>query len=426
MAKDLTALHEKGATWEEVLAYAMLEYDFSSSMSAIRTMLLRYAKGWYEIVDPATGKIRSKNRNPKEVDSLYGGLTRDCADMLRKARSAALDAVSIYNTPSLNENSFRSANYIVLMMIAWTALFHAIFFKKGVEPYHDDESSDGPDSRVGHMWALRMCLATYFENPYPPTYENLRFLAELRERIEHRFLPTLDDQIFGECQACLLNFETMLTERFGDAMALNARLAFALQFSRTLHGGQIEAIRESQMHRTADILEFVESFRGKLPDVVATSAEFAFRVHLVPNVGTRVSSSDAAVEFVHFDPENPGDMDKYSKVSTLIKERQVPVANFGKLRVRRGVVPGVAERLPWRFTENNHTSCWQHYGVRPAKDDSHPERTQERYCQWDSVHGDYVYTKQWVEFLVKKLSEPGEFAKATGKAPLPKEAGSET
>ena len=41
---------------------------------------------------------------------------------VKKAREAAVLAVEIYNRPA---TAFRSAAYIVLMVVAWTALFHS-------------------------------------------------------------------------------------------------------------------------------------------------------------------------------------------------------------------------------------------------------------------------------------------------------------
>ena len=43
---------------------------------------------------------------------------------VKKAREAAVLAVEIYNRPA---TAFRSAAYIVLMVVACTALFHAFF-----------------------------------------------------------------------------------------------------------------------------------------------------------------------------------------------------------------------------------------------------------------------------------------------------------
>ncbi len=44
--------------------------------------------------------------------------------LIEKSKNSALLAVEIYNKP---RTAFRSSGFIVLMHIAWTSLFHAIF-----------------------------------------------------------------------------------------------------------------------------------------------------------------------------------------------------------------------------------------------------------------------------------------------------------
>ncbi len=61
------------------------------------------------------------------------GLSQPVRENLTKARDAALAAVEIYNKPAID---FRAGNYIVLMVIAWTALFHAIFYRRGIKPWY--------------------------------------------------------------------------------------------------------------------------------------------------------------------------------------------------------------------------------------------------------------------------------------------------
>ena len=55
------------------------------------------------------------------------------ADHLAKAKDACLAAVTNYNRPG---TAFRTRTYTVLMVIAWTALFHAIFHRRGKKPWY--------------------------------------------------------------------------------------------------------------------------------------------------------------------------------------------------------------------------------------------------------------------------------------------------
>ena len=418
MVKDLLERQEAGAKADELFRYAQTAYGFTSTIGAVKTALTRYSAGMYRVAPDGSGKITWVNRLPKERDSRYGGLSDDCADFLRKARAAAIRAVAVYNTPTLDEeDDFRSANYIVLMIIAWTALFHAIFLKRNLQPYHDDQAPTGMGGEPrGRMWELRECLRRHFAGDNPPERGNLLFLAELRDHVEHRHLPALDEEVFGECQACLTNFEGFLVREFGAQFALNARLAFALQFGENLQAGQVQAIRDSQRQRAADVLRFIDEFRGKLPGQVLASQQFAFRVYIVPKAGGRPKSSDAAVEFVRFDPDAPEEMEKYRKLTVLIRDRHVPVANLGRLKPGQ-VADAVAAKIPWRFTVNRHTRCWKHYEARPASSAADPRATKQQYCVWDDPHHDYVYTAAWVKFLIEKLQDPDEYQRAVGKYP---------
>ncbi len=407
MVKDLAARERGGATMEQLLQYAKETYGFTSTLSAITTALTRYAATMYQVAPDGSGKITWVNRLPKERDSRYGGLSEECADFLRKARAAAIRAVAVYNTPTLDEEEdFRSANYIVLMIIAWTAIFHAIFLKKGIRPFRDEAS--------GEMWEVRECLRQHFGPDNPPERFNLQLLTELRDRIEHRHLPALDEEIFGECQACLTNFEALLVREFGDQFALNARLAFALQFGETLQAGQVHAIRASQRKRAGDVLKFITEFRGRLTDQVLADQRFALRVYIIPKVGSRPSSSDAAVEFIKFDPDDPAHMEKYDQFKALIRDRHVPVANKGMLKPGR-VAEAVAEGIRCRFTVSEHTLCWRQYQVRPSAHAVDLTATKQEYCVWDEPNQSYLYTPAWVRFLIEKMRDPDEYRRVIGK-----------
>jgi hypothetical protein len=54
-------------------------------------------------------------------------------DHLEKAQSSALAAVEFYNKPGV---SFRTRTYAILMVVAWTALFHAIFYQRKIKPWY--------------------------------------------------------------------------------------------------------------------------------------------------------------------------------------------------------------------------------------------------------------------------------------------------
>lgn len=92
-------------------------------------------------------------------------LSKATIQHLEKARSSALCAVEIYNKPGM---AFRTRTYVVLMVIGWTALFHAIFYRRKLKPWYVT-SGTGHGTRYVKVdgetkhWELNECLKRYYE-----------------------------------------------------------------------------------------------------------------------------------------------------------------------------------------------------------------------------------------------------------------------
>jgi hypothetical protein len=329
---------------------------------------------------------------------------------LRKAREAALLAVETYNRPG---TAFRSAGYLVLMVVAWTALFHAVFGKKRIKPYYRQKARPKRFERVDgdfKYWELSECVQQYFKDQNPAVRKNLEFIIKLRNKIEHRFLPPLDLTVFGECQALLNNFENFMCETFGNKYALSANLAFALQFKRNVHPAQQSVLRGAAKRNFQSVRKFVETFRSSLTDDVLADQNYSFKVFLIPKVGASRSTDDVAVEFVKYDPTKPEEMTKYNKVVTLIKPKQVNIINAAGLKAGE-VSSKVAAKLGGKkFNQSSHTQCWHHFKARPPRGAADPSLCNPQFCSYDAVHKDYVYSQQWVDFLVEKLNDTATYA----------------
>lgn len=337
---------------------------------------------------------------------------------LEKARSSALCAVEVYNKPGV---SFRTRNYVVLMVIAWTSLFHAIFYRRGTKPWYSNEREGRAvryvkvDGEPKH-WELSECLRRFYGDRNPPERENLKFMAGLRNKIEHRSLPQLDPALYGECQAMLMNLEDLLVREFGKEFGLGESLAVALQFSSIRPDEQRRALRRLAASETRSVLDYVEKFRAGLSPEVLASSKYSLSVYLIPKIANRENAADLSVEFIHVDASDPDQLQRLQRWNAFIKEKQIPIASKDLLRPSQ-VVAQVQEELPYRFTMHTHTQAWKHYGVRPSAGDDHPERTRMEFCVYDSLMGGHGYTEAWVRRLCRKLADPDEFEQVTGKAP---------
>jgi hypothetical protein len=344
------------------------------------------------------------------------GLPQEVQTHLEKARESALLAVDIYNKPA---TKFRSGGYIVLMCIAWTALFHAIFFQKGIKPfYRESKDSRRYQKRDGDYkaWELAECLQQYYGSDNSPIRKNIEFFVPLRNKLEHRSVPQLDIHVLGECQAFLFNFEDLLIQEFGSKYALNEHGFISLQFSHVRHEDQLKAIRSMQKPLSKEIKNYIDTFRSSLTSDILDDLQFSYKVFIIPKLSNHENSADLAIEFVKYDPKNPDEMEKYNQVTTLLKVSQVQVANAGKLKageVSAKVEPIIKEICgkDAKFTaSSHHARAVRYYKIRPAKGED-KRKTNPKYCHYDEAHNDYVYTDEWVRFLKSEMAKTGQYEK---------------
>ena len=311
----------------------------------------------------------------------------------------------------------------MLMVTAWTALFHAIFLREKTKPFYVKEKK-GRYVRYEEIdgewkaWELSECIRQYYKGTTPPARKNLEFFVGLRNKIEHRNMPELDDSIFGECQALLFNFEDLVEKEFGNQHVLNESLAVTLQFSRITPEGKSKALRELQSENYPSVKNYVERFRSSLSTDVEQSMEFSFRVFLIPKTGNHANTSDVAMEFINVSSLDEVAKAEFEQAVTLLKTRETAVAHPGQMKPGQ-VAEKVKKRLGFKFGTHDHTLCWKHFEVRPLSDAEDPRQCDIRYCQYDVPHGDYIYTDEWVEKLVSELSNKDRRIKILGKDPLP-------
>ena len=358
----------------------------------------------------------------KDIIIMSRGLPQNVHDNLEKARSSAIAAVTIYNTPGL---SFRIPLFLVLIVISWTAFFHALFFKKREKPWYRKKSSKKRYEYVDgepKYWELSKCLKQHYKDNHPPERKNLEFLIGLRNKIEHRNLPKFEPRIYGQCQAALMNLEDALIKEFGDKFGLSDQLMISLQFSRVTSDEKKKAIKKLVTGEVKKVEEYIEKFHSGLGWEVLNSQKYSFRVFLVPKVVNRESAADTSVEFINAKNLTKEDLERRIKSkNVLIKEKQIftPILNLYHYRPS-DVVKELEKRLPIKVSMNVHTNAWKYFEVRPPRNDKQPEMTETKYCVYDKVHRDYLYTEAWINKLTKALSDPDSYKAITGRKQIHK------
>lgn len=343
------------------------------------------------------------------------GLPQTVKENLEKCQLATLAAVEAYNRPG---RSFRTAQFLIMIVIAWTALFHAIYFKRNIKPWY--KLRNGRFERIDgdpKHWDLSECLKQYYAGTTPPERKNLEFLLGLRNKIEHRHLPELDASLYGECQAALLNLEDLLVPTFGAKYGLAEQLAVSLQFSTVVPPEKRRAARALAVNNAKSVKAYIETFRGNLPSAVLNSMKYSYNVFLVPKVANRESASAASVEFIKVNEASPEELRRLEKLNVLIKEKKIPIANLDLFKPSV-VVRKINEECKHIVSQNAHSNAWRHFNVRPITGSPRPEQCRTEYCVYDEAHRDYLYTQAWVNKCVQAFSSADTFREITGREPV--------
>jgi hypothetical protein len=245
--------------------------------------------------------------------------------MLRKGKAkkildnsidSALLAVEIYNKP---RTPFKVENFISLMVIAWTRLFHAHFYHTiGNKFFYKQKNSIRYEKIDGERksWELKTCINKY-RLLSGPIKANLLFFIKLRNKVEHRDINKEDIglDIFGECQSLLYNYEKILVKLFGEEYVLNENLA-----SRDIK----------------EIKNFIEKYRSELSEDVFNSQEYSVKLIQIPKILNNPKKNVPAIEFVNWTNLSEKDKENYEKLTALIKNKtvKIEVINPGKFESR--------------------------------------------------------------------------------------------
>lgn len=343
------------------------------------------------------------------------GLPNNVKQCLEKSRDSALLAIETYNKPAIK---FRSGGYIVLMVIAWTSLFHAIFYRNKTKPYRRKKGSNRFETKEGDYcyWSLDECLQEYFKaDTQNPIRKNLEFFIPLRNKIEHKSLPQIDPDLFAECQAMLLNFDKILEQEFGLDYCIRESLSFSLQLFPSSEN-LAAAIKSNPDAKK--IKAFIEKYRSTLTTDILESGKYSFKAFLL-QVANHQSKDALPIQFFRYDQLSDEEKENVSKFAVLVKEKEKPVSGKDLLLPGK-VVKDVQKKLgnpkierygnkKDKFNFDTHTRCWKKYNIRPTNNSPNPSATDTRYCIYDEPSGQYRYTKAWVTFLIEKMSDENEY-----------------
>lgn len=345
------------------------------------------------------------------------------ARMVDSARDEATLAVRLYNDPHA-KRSFEG--FVIHMHVAWLYLLHARFARDGVDTRYRMKDHPARILRVdgeAKRWELTRCAEERWEDPVHPVRRNLEFFVGLRNRIEHRHSHgdhNLIHAVSGHSQALLLNFEEELTSCFGHERSMAATIRFPV-FIGTFTAEGEEALRRLNTALPTDLQHFLAEYHDGLTE---NDSRFQLRMRVV--LEQAKDSPDAlSIQFTRWDDLTDAEKAVVARLGrrgqTIIREQKRSVVGHGLLRPTQAEQM-VASAVPFVFNSRHFLDSWRRKGIRPSKGSPHPERTDERYCLYNELSGNYGYTGAWVKWLIKHCSSETEFVKTTGRPARPKES----
>jgi hypothetical protein len=317
------------------------------------------------------------------------------------AKEEARQAVDLYDRPAPHRSV---GAFLLHMHRAWLFLLRARFEQEGTT-----------DAR---KWELDRCIEERWDVG-DPVRKNLELTVTVRDRMRYRDEESVAVATGGYAQALLMNFEEELTSTFGAEHSLGDELRFPV-FIATFTPDGVDRMMRAQESLPKELVKLLADSRD---DPAAADQRFEFRLHLVPKQGPG-SEEDVSLTFLREEDLSDEQRDALAgldaKGMVIVRERHRPVSNVDKMR------PGEATRrieqaIPWRFSLYYHfILAWKKLGVRPDGGARFPERTDERYCVYDAVHHDYMYTDAFVDLVVQRIATREGFEEFFGFPPQEK------
>jgi Domain of unknown function (DUF3644) len=332
--------------------------------------------------------------------------------MLNAARAEACLAVRLYNDPG-EERSFEG--FVVHMHLAYLYLLHAELTRDGVDYRYRRRDRPRLLERVDgepKSWELAKCVAERWARDHP-VRRNVEFFIALRNKIEHRYASRTDlaltAALGGHAQALLLNLEQEIVAHFGVTESLATRLRFPVFIGSFTDAGE-ETLRRLRRSLPAPLRRFIAQYEAGLPEGVADDQRYELRLRVVNELAPRDPEA-LAIQYSRYDDLSDEEKQTVEQLGrkgmVVVREQQRGVVNHELLKPREAVRK-INEQVPFTFNMHHFVTAWKKLKIRPPAGDAHPERTDERYCLYDSMHRDYGYTKAFVSKVVRELkSEEG-------------------
>lgn len=331
-------------------------------------------------VDPATEDEVGRFRLEKSLIDLRTGLSPFGEERLVRAREAMMLAVQVFNLPAL---LFKTELFAILSNVSWTYLLHEYYDRKGVKL----EDKQGNTLLLSQMIKRSDCPLA------KDVKKNIIAIKIIRDDVEHKILSSLGRSFYTLFQANCLNFEDAICAMFGPNMSLGSTLSYALQFSKM----GTDQLAQLQKY---DVTDEINAINERIKDATEVDGSEGMQYQFKVSYSfEKVAKGDANIVFTNNNPD--GKHRQEVVVQKIAADEQWPYKP-------KDVIDEVFAISGIKLSAHNHTQAWRHYAVRPRKGANDPASCTKKFCTYHPAHGDYTYSRDWVEKLVAAVQDAGE------------------
>jgi hypothetical protein len=297
---------------------------------------------------------------------------------MERARTVCLLALAAWNDTG---RPFRTGAFVTPFLTAWNSLAIAVLQRSGTEwrILKDGKPSKRRSGAERSLDLVTLIDQAFTGEEHAGLRQNLRFWVDIRGAIADRSLPALDYPVTPYLQAGVVNFERMLIAEFGEDRRLGQQLTVPLQLS---------------------------GFHD--PEVLNSRARAALTLPL--EVQTVLNRGEKTT------PELVGDQTFLLPVGFVAAELSEAIREERPSLGAKQVVEAVRDRVPFRFSINDHGAVARYLKVRP--DRGQPDRSlDERYCEYVTSYKVYLFNQLWIDRVVDQVSTEAGYKEAVGREP---------
>lgn len=325
--------------------------------------------------------------------------------LIQNSKSSQLACIEIHNKPIF---PYRYEVCIMLNITSWELLLKAFILK-----FHPQVKVINADETTKSFEDCLNYVSSELGKDFTVIKENIKILYKYRCNVIHFYMDNIDFLLYPLLSKNVISYHDFLLKHFGIDIASEANLIL-LPIGFKKYGSPLDFLsNDSQIKNSSPAVQaFVKSIIKSTGIIEEEELEdsifYSFKMSLINESRTKNADVVAAItkdkNKAAIALESVIGKPVLSDLLTVTEVIQKVQAGLGNQKISRH------DQLKDKFNSDTHMRCWKKYKVRPERKSTNPTLTDAKYCSHVKASKDYyLYTQAWVDFLIYKLKDEGEY-----------------